>query len=68
MIYATVKDKVPYLAKWSNHHKLIGFGRLVMYDDGSANSTRCVLDTYVRRNDVTRIPEDIGACHMKDLP
>ena len=68
VICATVKDEALYLAKWIEHHRSIGFDRLLLYDDGSADVTRCVLDAYARRSDVTRIPEDVGAHHMEDLP
>ena len=68
MICATVKDEAPYLAEWSEHHRFIGFTHLLLYDDGSADDTRCVLYVYAQRADVTCIPDDVGAHHMEDLP
>ena len=63
-----MKDKAPYLAKWIKHHRSMGFECLLLYDNGIADDTRCVLDAYARNGDVTRIPEDVSACHTEDLP
>jgi glycosyltransferase involved in cell wall biosynthesis len=67
-ICAIVKDEAPYLAEWIEHHKLIGFDYILLYNDGSTDDTQCVLDAYAEKSDVTRIPEDIGSEYMKDLP
>ena len=63
-----MKDNAPYLVKWIEHHRSISFDRLLMYDNGYADNTRCVLDTFARRDDMTRIPEHVGARHMESLP
>jgi hypothetical protein len=67
-ICAIVKDEAPYLAEWIEHHKLIGFDYILLYNDGSTDDTQCILDAYAQKNDITRIPEDIGSEYMKDLP
>ena len=63
-----VKEMAPYLAEWIEYHRLIGFDRLLLYANDIADNTRCVLDACARRDDVTRMPKDVGACHMEELP
>ena len=41
-----MKDDAPYLDEWIEHHRVIGFDRLLLYDNGRANDTRCVVDAY----------------------
>jgi hypothetical protein len=45
-ICANVKDEAPYLAEWIEHHKLIGFDSILLYNDGSTDDTQCILDAY----------------------
>eukprot|EP00559_Dactyliosolen_fragilissimus_P006803 CAMPEP_0184871596 /NCGR_PEP_ID=MMETSP0580-20130426/40812_1 /TAXON_ID=1118495 /ORGANISM="Dactyliosolen fragilissimus" /LENGTH=209 /DNA_ID=CAMNT_0027374279 /DNA_START=596 /DNA_END=1222 /DNA_ORIENTATION=- len=59
-ICAWVRNEAPYMAKWIEHHALIGFDSLLLYNDHSTDDTQCVLDAYAEKGLVKRIPEDIG--------
>lgn len=67
-ICAIVKDEGPYLSEWIEHHKLIGFDTILLYNDHSTDDTQCVLDSYAEQGFVLRVPDDIGGKYMKDLP
>ena len=67
-ICAIVKDEAPYLVEWIEHHTLIGFDSILLYNDGSADDTQCVLDAYARQGVVTRVPDDISHRYMENLP
>mmetsp|Transcript_36842 Transcript_36842/g.66244 ORF Transcript_36842/g.66244 Transcript_36842/m.66244 type:complete len:423 (-) Transcript_36842:41-1309(-) len=68
-ICAFVKDEAPYLAEWIEHHKMIGFDSILLYNDNSTDDTQCVLDAYAQKVYVIRIPEDTGSRYnVKFLP
>jgi Glycosyl transferase family 2 len=41
---AIVKNEAPYLAEWASFHRMIGFDRIVVYENDSDDSTPDVLD------------------------
>ena len=68
VICAIARDEAPYLSEWIEHHKLIGFDTILLYNDHSTDDTQCVLDAYAKQDFVVRVPENIGSKYMKDLP
>ena len=46
-ICAVYRDEAPYLAEWIEFHRLVGFERFYLYDNGSSDWHREVLDPYV---------------------
>lgn len=45
---AVARDEGPYLREWLEYHKLMGVGRFYIYDNGSTDDTREVLEPYIR--------------------
>ena len=45
---AIVKNEAPYLAEWALFHRMIGFDRIVVYENDSDDSTPRVLDRLKR--------------------
>ena len=45
---AIYKNEAPYLAEWLEFHRLVGFEKFHLYDNGSTDNHREVLEPYVR--------------------
>ncbi|MGO8737817.1 glycosyltransferase family 2 protein [Rhodoblastus sp.] len=45
---AIVKNEAPYLAEWALFHRMIGFDRIVVYENDSDDSTPALLDRLQR--------------------
>ena len=41
---AIVRNEAPYLAEWALFHRMIGFDRIVVYENDSDNSTPKILE------------------------
>lgn len=52
-VCAMFKDEAPYLAEWIEFHKLVGIEHFYLYDDRSEDSSRAVLEPWVRAGVVT---------------
>lgn len=51
-ITAIVKDEAPYLREWIEFHKLVGVEKFFIYDNGSTDNSREVLQPYIECGDV----------------
>ncbi len=49
------KDEAPYLKEWIEYHKLVGVDHFYLYDNGSTDNFREVLDPYLKKGEVTLI-------------
>src|ERR1700682_4458448 len=47
-VCAMFKDEAPYLVEWIEFHRLIGVEHFFLYDNRSADSSRAVLEPWVR--------------------
>ena len=47
-LVAMVLDEGPFLAEWLTFHRLVGFQRVYLYDNGSTDDTRDVVAPFVR--------------------
>ena len=47
-ICAIFKDEAPYLREWIEFHRLVGVERFFLYDNGSADRSRDVVEPWVR--------------------
>ena len=52
-ICAIFKDEAPYLSEWIEFHRLVGVERLFLYDNGSGDGGREVVEPWVRRGIVS---------------
>ena len=51
-----LKDEADYLDEWLAFHRVVGFDHFVIYDNGSTDDTRRVLEPWERDGQVTVIP------------
>jgi hypothetical protein len=54
-LVAIVRDEAPYLAEWIEFHRIVGFQRIHIYDNGSIDGTRDVLRPFEREGFVETI-------------
>ncbi|HEY5287389.1 MAG TPA: glycosyltransferase family 92 protein [Solirubrobacteraceae bacterium] len=52
-ICAIFKDEAPYLSEWIEFHRLVGVERFFLYDNGSGDGGREVVEPWVRRGIVS---------------
>ena len=52
-ICAIFKDEAPYLSEWIEFHRLVGVERFFLYDNGSGDGGREVVEPWVRRDIVS---------------
>ncbi len=52
-ICAIFKDEAPYLPEWIEFHRLVGVERFFLYDNGSGDGGREVVEPWVRRGIVS---------------
>ena len=50
-----IKNEGPYLREWLEYHKLIGVEHFYVYDNGSTDDTKEILQPYIDAGDVTYI-------------
>ncbi len=54
-IVIIVKNEEPYIEEWVVYHKLIGFDHIYIFDNGSEDDTKKILQRYVEEGFVTLI-------------
>lgn len=61
-VCAIFKNEAPYLKEWIEYHQLIGVDHFFLYNNGSIDSFKSVLNPYVKKKIVTLIqwPDQLG--------
>lgn len=54
-ICAIFKNEAPYLKEWIEYHRIIGVEHFYLYDNGSQDGGRDVLEPYIQKKEVTWI-------------
>jgi Glycosyl transferase family 2 len=70
VICAVVKDEAPYLQEWLEHHRMLGFDEIFLFNDGSTDETQCIMNAYAAKKDgfVERIPQDVMNNNNSTVP
>jgi glycosyltransferase involved in cell wall biosynthesis len=55
-VCAIMKDEAPYLLEWIAFHKVIGFDRVVIYDNDSTDRTAELLEELNRVGEIIHVP------------
>ena len=55
-IAAIFRDELNYLREWIEFHLMVGVDRFVLYDNGSEDNSREILDPYIAGGIVTLLP------------
>lgn len=61
-VSAIFKNEAPYLKEWIEYHRLIGVDHFYLYNNGSSDSFRKILQPYIKEEVVTLIhwPDRLG--------
>lgn len=51
-IAAIMKNEGPYIKEWIEYHKIVGVERFYLYDNGSTDETKKVLEPYIKDGSV----------------
>ena len=54
-IVAIIKNEGDYIEEWVKYHRLIGVDHIYLYNNGSTDDTKTILEPYVHENFVTLI-------------
>jgi glycosyltransferase involved in cell wall biosynthesis len=60
-VCAIMKNEAPYVAEWVAHHRLLGFDRILVYDNDSTDGTTSILSDLRERGVIETIPWPSGA-------